>query len=215
MIHENTAKSVLIKKVIRLANNKKLNGTKSKKLTAKSCELAYRLKELYHDDKSKVKKTFLGLRAFTYAMRGFSNEKLEIRKKKKIAAGLFSVSKDKIAGDYELFIMSDENVEIYVNDFQYDASVPLRNLTKLRIIWGDVNLQKLHDYKYLNQLSIIIGDVYMSDAINVDGAKNLEIVTGNIYAERLKDIDELKGLSYVGGRIYHEGKILALDEIKR
>ena len=50
----------------------------------------------------------------------------------------------------------------------------------LKAIWGDANLEKLHDFQDLN-LRVVMGNTYLSDAENMEQINKLRVITGDLH----------------------------------
>lgn len=206
-------KKEMLENIILLAEDKKLNGQKFDKICDKGITLITKTNDMYYEG-NKVRSAFFASETFIVALRGVFQEVRDIKRREKVASKVFSIPSKYVTGDLTTFISSDEKCPVYVNDFQYDASVSLDRVAQLRMIWGDANLRKLHDFQWLKSLKVVMGDVYTSDAVNLDGMNNLEVVTGDLHFENLNEIPKCEKLSYVGGNIYSKDGVFSLEEIK-
>lgn len=206
-------KQETLEKIILLSENNKYKGIKTKKLYDQSCDLIAKANGDYYYESGKTGRALLLSKVFITMLRGLYQEEVDIKKREKAISSIFSISKDKVTGDYTKFIQSEQKYPIFVNDFQYDASISLSRLKKLKMVWGDANLQKLHDFENLS-LEIVMGNVYTSTACNTK-KMNLKVVTGDLHIEDLKEMPNLNSLIYVGGKIYTKDGIISLDEFKQ
>lgn len=174
------------------------------------------LLELEYSDSiyDKIKGYLITGNLFSTIVKSIMIEEMEISQKTKMASKLFNISKDKITGDLEKLSSPINNIRIFVNDFQYDGSVSLDKLSKLNVIWGDTNLEKLHDFKYLKSLRVVMGDLYIGNFVNEDSISKLKVVTGDLHIENLNNTDLVDNMIYVGGNIYLGNEVKTLDEIK-
>lgn len=199
--------------IILLAEDKKLNGEKLKKICDKGINLISELNKVY--DHNKIKRAVLVPQVLLTTVKGLIREQYEIKRRKQIASHVFSVKEDLITGDHSEFISAkNNNYTIFVNDLSFDATIEPSRMQDLEIIWGKADFKKLHDFKTLSSLEIVMGDIETSTAENLEGLSNLKIVTGDIHAERLDNIEFLKGLDYLGGKIYHKEQEISLEQLK-
>lgn len=200
-------KTEMLDKIILLSEDERLNGKIYNDKFDHYFDFFYETNDSY-DECSKIKRGLLLVKNSTMIL-DLLVENINIKRlRKKILSGLFDIPKDKITGDFSSFLKKESHYEVFVDDFQYSALVPNDKLSSLNIIWGDANLQKLHDFEKLTNLKVVIGDVYTSDAINTNGLNNLEVVTGDLHIEKLDCINDLKNLIYVGGKIYTKNGIV-------
>lgn len=202
-------KQEMLENIILLAADRKLNNQKFDKLCDKGAAIMDKI-----SGGGNVKAALYMPEATVVTLRGIYQEVQGIKRREKIASKTLSIPSKYITGDLATFISSNEKYPVYVSDFQYDASVSLDRVAQLRMIWGDANLRKLHDFQWLKSLKVIMGDVYTSDAINLDGMNNLEVVTGDLHFEHLSETPKCEKLSYVGGSIYSKDGVFSLDEFK-
>lgn len=205
--------NIFLDTVTKLSYDKKLNGERSKKLADKVCQLITEFENSYYQEDKKLKRVVLASGAAVTMMSALFSEAREVKKREKIASHLFRVPLEQVTGDCATFIASKENHCVYVNDFQYDASVSLDKMRNLKAIWGNAHLEKLHDFQNLN-LRVVMGNTYVSDAENMEQIEKLRIITGDLHIGDLKVLDYLNDSIYIGGQVYHQGKIWTASEQK-
>ena len=141
--------------------------------------------------------------AYYYALKAIYAEFMEIRNKQREISKVFKITKNEITGDLTTLINSDGNFKAYVNDFQYDITTPKKAIKNIEIFWGNLYLEKLHDFSKLESLKLVIGDVYTTTGKNIEWLSNIKAITGNIYASDNAIIEQFKDILYVGGSIYN------------
>lgn len=207
--------NVMLDNIVLLSEDKNFKGKKFQKLCNRSSELISKVMDVdYYDGCSAFGKTMLLTDAFVTTLRGVYQESRDIKNRERIVSKVFSIPKDQVTGDFSTFISSDNCFPVYVSDFQYDASVSKSRLASLKMLFGDADLRKLHDFQYLDSLNVVMGNVYTSFATNSDGLSNLEVVTGDMHFENFDKVPNLENLSYLGGHIYVGDSVLSLDEVK-
>lgn len=207
--------NVMLDTIALLSEDKNFKGEKFQKLCNHSIDLISKVMDVnYYDGRSAFGKTMLLTDIFVTALRGVNRERRDIKSRERIVSKVFSIPKDQITGDFSAFISSNTCFPVYVSDFQYDASVSKSRLASLKMLFGDADLRKLHNFEYLNSLKVVMGNVYTSFATNSDGLSNLEVVTGDLHLENFDKVPNLENLSYLGGHIYMGNSVLSLDEIK-
>ena len=197
--------------IVKLSSDAKLNGDSSKKLADKGCQFITDLRDSYYRDESQLKRIVMVSGAAVTTIGAIFLEAREIKKKEKLASKLFDVPLKSITGDCTKFITSKENYSVYVQDFQYDASISLDKMRDLKAIWGDANLEKLHDFQDLN-LRVVMGNTYLSDAENMGQINKLRVITGDLHIGNLEILDYLNRSIYIGGHVYHDGMRLAIGD---
>ena len=140
--------------------------------------------------------------AYYYALRAIYTDFMEIRNKQREISKVFGIPKKKITGDLATFINSKGNYKAYANDLQYDITTPKRAISRLEIVWGNLYLEKLHDFSKLKSLKLVIGDIYTTSGKNAEYLSNIDAVTGDIYTSDDTIIEQVKDILYVGGSIY-------------
>ena len=138
-----------------------------------------------------------------YGMRYMIEDAKETHKKKEIVRNLFSLSKKDVTGDFTSLLDANGKIKAFVNDFDYSAAVSDNVIKNIEIFWGNLNLEKLHDFSKLESLKIVIGDLYTLTGTNREWLSNIDAVTGNIYTSDDEIIEQAKNILYVGGSIYN------------
>lgn len=206
--------NTILDNVILLSEDKTLNGEKFDKLAKKTCMLVERLDEDTYTMKDNIKRNLLVPITFATALKAIFQESYDIHRREKAASKVLGIDMKQITGDLATFIGSEKRYPFFVSDFQYDASVSLDRMDALKLIWGDANFEKLHDFNHLNSLRVVMGNVYTSTAQNPEGLKKLRIVTKDLHLEEFDNIDFLDESLYVGGNIYTKNGVLSLEDRK-
>lgn len=188
--------------ILELSEDKTLNGAKLKRITEKCSNLIAKMNEGTDTILGNTQRCMLLPVAFVMGLRGCYYEIHDRKRREKAFSKMFDVNPEMVTGDLTTFISSDTRFPYFVDSFQYDASVSLDRMKALAVIWGDANLQKLHDFNYATGLNVVIGDLYTSTAINPSGLENLQVVTGDMHMEQFDDLDFLNESLYVGGKVY-------------
>ena len=188
--------NVNIEKIIELSKDRKFDGKKSKMTMEKGIDAFAKV------NNSKVGCLYLPITAF-YMISGILAESKEVKAKMQTLMTVFPFSKDEITGDLTTFIESKGNLKAYVNDLQYDASIPTSSIKNLQILWGDAYFEKLDDFSKLESLKAIIGNLYTTTGKSVEQLKQLEIITGSIYTKDDNIVEKSNDILYVGGSIYN------------
>ena len=140
--------------------------------------------------------------AYYYALKAIYTEFMEIRNKQREISKVFGIPKKEITGDLTTFINSKGNYKAYTSDLQYDITTPRRAISSLEIVWGNLYLEKLHDFSKLESLKLVIGDIYTTSGKNAEYLSNINAITGDIYTKDDTIIEQVKDILYVGGSIY-------------
>lgn len=188
--------------IIMLSEDKKLNGEKLRKISMKCCDLIEKINDDSYSALGNARRCILMPVAIVTGMRGVYQEFLDIKRREKIISKVLDVESKLVTGDLTTFISSDTRFPYFVDNLQYDASISLDRMQALKLVWGDIDLRKLHDFSYVKSLQTVMGDVYISTAENIDELKHLQVVTGDIYMEQLDNISFFGDSLYVGGMIY-------------
>lgn len=180
--------------------------TRSKHNTRKSEKTMDRYISLLEDFDSKDNKLSRSLEIpalYLYTLKAIYSEFAEVKGKQRQLYKIFKIPKKEITGDLTTFINSDGNFKAYVNDFQYDITTPNKAIKNIEIFWGNLYLEKLHDFSKLESLKLVIGDVYTTTGKNIEWLSNIKAITGNIYTSDNAIIEQFKDILYVGGSIYN------------
>ena len=179
---------------------------RSKHNTRKSEKTMDRYISLLEDFDSKDNKLSRNLEIpalYLYTLKAIYSEFAEVKGKQRQLYKIFKIPKKEITGDLTTFINSDGNFKAYVNDFQYDITTPKKAIKNIEIFWGNLYLEKLHDFSKLESLKLVIGDVYTTTGKNIEWLSNIKAITGNIYTSDNTIIEQFKDILYVGGSIYN------------
>lgn len=203
-----------LQNIILLSEDETLNSKRLKKLYDKSADMMIQLSDTY-DNAGKLTRILLLLsNTAVVVLRTFLQEHRDTQRRERVTSRVFDIPAEQVTGDLTSFITADTNMKVYVNDFQYDASIPLRKMAAVKLIWGDCNLRKLHDFQWTNSLEVTMGNIYTSDTENLDGFHNLKVVTGDLHLEGLEQLPTFENLIYVGGKVYCQDGIKTLEELK-
>ena len=142
-------------------------------------------------------------KVFVNSLKAMYFDYVETEQKRESVHELFNIPKEEITGDFTKFIESSGEFKAYVNDFQYDATTPKENIKNIQIFYGNLHLEKLHDFSYLDSLKIVVGNLYTTTGINKEQLGNIDVVTGNFYSTDEEIIDYVKDILIVGGSIYN------------
>lgn len=140
---------------------------------------------------------------YIYALKAIYSEFLETKSKKRKLHRIFKIPNNEITGDLSTLINSNGNLKAYVQDFQYDITIPKKAIDNIEVFWGNLHLEKLHDFSKLESLKLVIGDVYTTTGKNIEWLSNIKAITGNIYTSDNAIIEQFKDILYVGGSIYN------------
>ena len=190
---------------------------RSKHNTRKSEKTMDRYISLLEDFDSKDNKLSRSIEIpalYLYALKAIYSEFAEVKGKQRQLHKVFKIPKKEITGDLTTLINSDGNFKAYVNDFQYDITTPKKAIKNIEIFWGNLYLEKLHDFSKLESLKLVIGDVYTTTGKNIEWLSNIKI-TGNIYTSDNAIIEQFKDILYVGGSIYNTRNGDAVKTYKR
>ena len=179
---------------------------RSKHNTRKSEKTMDRYISLLEDFDSKDNKLSRSLEIpalYLYTLKAIYSEFAEVKGKQRQLHKVFKIPKKEITGDLTTLINSDGNFKAYVNDFQYDITTPKKAIKNIEIFWGNLYLEKLHDFSKLESLKLVIGDVYTTTGKNIEWLSNIKAITGDIYASDNAIIEQFKDILYVGGSIYN------------
>lgn len=197
-----------------MLGNSKYNDRKSQYLIEYVISI---LEKVYSEDRriSLLGKMEIPVACFC-ALKAVYLEFMEIKNKQRVISNMFGIPKSSITGDLTTFIKSNGNFKAYVNDLQYDATTPKKAIKNLSIIWGNLNLEKLHDFSKLESLKLVIGDVYTTTGKNIEFLSNINAITGNIYTNDDTIIEQVKDILYVGGSIYNtrDGEVKKINRKK-
>lgn len=185
--------NINLERIIDLSKSDKFNRNKSKQILEKGIDAFSKM------GSSKRECLYLPITTF-YIISGLLAESKEIKAKKEVLIDMLSLPKDSITGDLTTFIKSRGDIKAYVNDLQYDISIPRSSIKNLHILWGDAYFEKLHDFSKLENLKVIIGDLYITEDKNIEQLEQLELITGNIYARNYSDLEDSKKRSLCLGQ---------------
>ena len=202
----------MLSNIIILANDKKLNGEKLKKLMEKECRLVNEINKSSFKRADKIKKSLLLPMTFITGLKALYQEDYDIKRREKILSQVLNVNPEFITGDFVTFVDSPRCYPFFVDDFQYNGSVSLDRMKTLMLVWGNADLKKLHDFSNVSSLKVVMGDLYISTGKNTDGLSNLDVVTGDIHMEQIDNVDFLNSSLYVGGNVYTKQGIYKMNE---
>ena len=205
----------MLSNIIVLAEDKKLNGDKLERITAKCSDLIVKANDDSYTIVGNIKNSVIISIAFVTALRGIYHEFQDIKRREKIASKVFNIDSRLVTGDFTTFISSATKFPYFVNRFQYDASVSLNRMQALELVWGDADLRKLHDFSYARSLKVVMGNFYASTANNPEGLKQLQVVTGDMHMEQFDNLDFLNPSLYVGGNIFTKNGVYEIQSCKK
>ena len=175
------------------------NYNKSEKAVDKCISILERIN-------SKNSKVLRGLEipsAYFYALKSIYNYFLEEKEKTKQISRLFGIPKKEITGDLTALLNSKGSIKAFVNDFQYDITTTRKAIQNIEIFWGNLYLEKLHDFSKLASLKLVIGDVYTTEGKEVKWLSNINAITGDFYTEDDIFAKQARDILNVRGSIYN------------
>ena len=206
--------NAMLEKIVLLADIKKVHDDDFNKLMEKGARQLGKLDDAYYEKYGPIKYALRMPAAYMTAIKCINKSRVIAPKRKNLIVEHLGVPAELVALDDAQLKTPNTQFTCFANDLYYDGTIPSESLESIKLIFGDANLQKLHDFSSLTSLEAIIGNLNATTATNSNALENLKVVTGDLHVEQMTDLSFLSGIEYVGGSIYTKEGEKTLSDFK-
>lgn len=109
-------------------------------------------------------------------------ELVEAAHNRKMLATALEIPEEKVAGDINDFLTSDESIVAVASDLRYSSVLENKNLSDIEVILGDASFTALKDLSRLSSLRYVAGNIQVNHSAEevMQFLPNLEYVGGSI-----------------------------------